>query len=305
MRQFLAFFRLGRLQFLIGGLIFHALGTAIAIFRGAPFDLRIFLWAQAAITATQLSTHYSNDYFDLAADRANPTPTRWSGGSRVLSDGELSPQTALTAAIILSGIALAASLILAMILPDAPLILPLMLIALGLSWGYSAPPVHLHSRGLGELTTAVLVPGITTLVGFYLQRHHFERLPFLAVFPLSCLQFTMLLMIEFPDAEGDRIVGKNTLIVRLGADRAAKLYVASLFLAYAALPLLILIGLPIQAGVLILFTAPYALWQMWRMRHGAYANPAVWNSIAFISVFLLISTALLECLAFALLIGLS
>jgi 1,4-dihydroxy-2-naphthoate octaprenyltransferase len=305
MRQFLAFLRLGRLQFLIGGLIFHALGTAIAIFRGAPFDPRIFLWGQVAITTIQLATHYSNDYFDLAADHANPTPTRWSGGSRVLPDGEILPRTALITAILLSGIALVASLILAANLPDAPLTLPLILLALGLSWGYSAPPVHLHSRGLGELTTAILVPGITTLVGFYIQMHHFEWLPFLAIFPLSCLQFVMLLMIEFPDAAGDRLVGKNTLVVRLGSDRAAKLYIAVLLTAYAALPLLISAGLPIQVGALMLFTAPFALWQMWRMAHGAYANPAAWNSLAFISVFLLTSAALLECLAFALLIGLA
>jgi 1,4-dihydroxy-2-naphthoate octaprenyltransferase len=127
----------------------------------------------------------------------------------------------------------------------------------------------------------------------------------MAIFPLSCLQFAMLLMIEFPDAEGDRLVGKDTLVVRLGADRAAKLYNAVLLIAYAALPFLIWAGLPVQVGILILFTAPFALWQTWRMAHGAYANPAAWNSLAFISVFLLIGTALLECLGFTVLIGLT
>ena len=47
------------------------------------------------MTAAQLMTHYANDYFDLEADRANRTPTRWSGGSRVLPAGVLPPRVAL------------------------------------------------------------------------------------------------------------------------------------------------------------------------------------------------------------------
>ena len=38
------------------------------------------------------------------------------------------------------------------------------------------------------------------------------------------LQVAMLLAIEFPDAEGDRAVGKRTLLVRLGVERTARLY---------------------------------------------------------------------------------
>jgi 1,4-dihydroxy-2-naphthoate octaprenyltransferase len=305
MRGLLAFLRLGRLHFLIGGFVFHALGTAMALYQGALFDPCIFLWGQAAITATQLATHYSNDYFDLAADRANRTPTRWSGGSRVLPENILPPRTALMAAVVLSAISLIIGIILALNLSDAPLVLPMLLLALGLAWAYSAPPCRLHSRGLGELTTAILVPGMTTLVGFYLQSRHFETLPFMAVFPLCCLQFAMLLIIEFPDEAGDRSVGKNTLVVRLGGRRAALLHNAVLFMAYASLPILVLTGLPLQVAAAGLCTAPFALWQGWRMKRGTWGKLTAWNSLSFVGVFLLVSTAILECLAFALLIGLS
>jgi 1,4-dihydroxy-2-naphthoate octaprenyltransferase len=305
MQRILAFLRLGRLHFLIGGFVFHALGTAMALYRGASFDPHIFLWGQAAITATQLATHYSNDYFDLIADRANRTPTRWSGGSRVLPENQLPARTAFIAAIALSVVPLIIGIALEINLPEAPLVLPLILLALGLSWAYSAPPFHLHSRGLGELTTAILVPGITTLVGFYLQSHRFELLPFLVIFPLGCLQFIMLLMIEFPDAEGDRAVGKNTLVVRLGGRRAALLHNTVLFIAYASLPILVLAGLPIQVAVGALCTAPFAGWQIWRMARGAWLRPIDWDSLSFINLFLLIGTAIFELLAFALLISLS
>ena len=78
----------------------YGLGAAVAT-RQHSLDVRAYVWGQAAITATQLMTHYANDYFDLAADRANTTPTQWSGGSRVLAEGALSPRVALWAARVL------------------------------------------------------------------------------------------------------------------------------------------------------------------------------------------------------------
>jgi 1,4-dihydroxy-2-naphthoate octaprenyltransferase len=304
MRPFFAFLRLGRLQLLIGGFVFHALGTAMALYRGAAFDPGVFLWGQAAITSIQLATHFSNEYFDLTADRANPTPTRWSGGSRVLPDGKLPRWSALAAALVCSAIALVAAVTLALNRPSIPLVPCMILLALILSWSYSAPPLHLHSRGLGEFTTALLVPGLTPLLGFYLQSHHLEVFPFLAIFPLCCLQFIMLLMIEFPDEAGDRAVGKNTLVVRLGSNRAARLYNLVLALVYLCLPILLWAGLPSWIAFAVLGTLPFALLQCWRMASGAWAQPAQWNRLAFMSVFLLIAAASLELLAFSILLGL-
>ena len=81
--------RLARPLFLVGGFVFYGLGVAIARYEGAALDVTALLWGQLAVTAAQLMTHFANDTFDLAADRANATPTRWSGGSRVLVEGLL------------------------------------------------------------------------------------------------------------------------------------------------------------------------------------------------------------------------
>ena len=89
-----------------------------------------------------------------------------------------------------------------------------------------------------------LVPGMTPLLGFYLQAGRLESLPLLAVLPLCFLQFAMLLLIEFPDATGDAAVGKRTLVVRLGGAGAARLYAGVLLTGYLIVPALILAGLP-------------------------------------------------------------
>src|SRR5205085_12390091 len=125
-------------------------------------------------------------------------------------------------------------------------------------------------------------------------------LPVLGVLPLCCLQFAMLLTIEFPDAVGDATVGKRTLVVRLGGARAARLLVLLLLAAYAVLPLLVYLGLPARVATGAAASAPIAAWQGWRVWRGAWADAARWNSLGFWAVALLIGTVTAELLAFLL-----
>jgi 1,4-dihydroxy-2-naphthoate polyprenyltransferase len=292
------FFRLGRPLFLLGGFLFYGLGVAIAGYLGQPLQGAALIGGQLAVTTIQLFTHYSNDYFDLAADRANRTPTRWSGGSRILVAGHLPPRLARTTAVILAVTAVAISLVVALAVQPAPLTLPLLLLALLLAWGYSAPPLRLHSTGLGEVVGALLVPGLTPLVGFYLQTGRLTLLPVLAVVPLCCLQFAMLIAIGLPDAAGDAAVGKRTLVVRLGGAAAARLYSATLLVTYALLPLLVRAGLPAAVALAVLAGLPLAFWQAWQMARGAWARPGQWSRLALGSVVLLFGTGMVKLLLF-------
>ncbi|UCC63385.1 MAG: prenyltransferase [Anaerolineae bacterium] len=293
-----AFVRLGRPSFLAGGFLMHGLGVAMALYASAPLNLPALLWGQLAITATQLMVHYSSEFFDQAADRANPTPTRWAGGSRVLTDGHLPPEVALATAIVLGGLALAAALVLALAVRPGLLTLGLLLLALLLGWGYSTPPLRIDARGLGELTVAFLVPGLTPFVGFYLQAGTVKPLPLLAVLPLCCLQVATQLTTEFPDATGDAATGKRTLVVRLGSPGAARLHNLVLLAAYGLLPLLVPAGLPPLVAIAACLSAPVALWQAWRVGRGAWTDPARWDSLAFWGIGLLMGTAAAETLAF-------
>jgi 1,4-dihydroxy-2-naphthoate octaprenyltransferase len=290
--RILAFIKLGRPQFLVGGFVLYGLGAATAAVAGhVAVDWPLYFWGQLVITMTQLMTHYANDYFDLEADRANATPTRWSGGSRVLPGGALSPRVALVAALVLATGALVAAVTLATRVPGAPLVLPLALAMIALSWAYSAPPLRLHSRGVGELTTAVVVTLLTPLFGYYVQARALGPALFLAVVPLCGLQFAMLLAIEFPDAAGDAAGGKRTLVVRRGAAFAARLYAIVVAASFVALPVLAWAGLPGRVAAAAALLAPIGLWQAARAARGAFRDPARWESLAFWSVAQLISTA--------------
>jgi len=302
LRQVGAFVRLGRPLFLVGGLVFYGLGAAIATYAGGgrAIDWRRYVWGQIAVTAAHLMTHYCNDYFDFHADQANATPTRWSGGSRVLPAGELPRAAALVAALVLAVVSCVGTAVLVGYTGAPSTAVGLMAAIVVLSWEYSAPPLRLHSTGWGELTVAVVVSGLVPLTGFYVQTGQWALLPFCAIAPLAGLQFAMLLSIEFPDAAGDAATGKRTLVVRHGAESAARLYEITLIAVYVSFPPLVLVGLPPLVAGCALLTSPLAAWQVLRMHRGAFSDPARWESIAFWSVALLVVTSALEIIGFVL-----
>ena len=293
-RTLVAFVKLGRPHFLVGGFVLYGLGAALAIAGGAALAPVRYLLGQAVVTATQLGTHYANDFFDLAADRANATPTRWSGGSRVLPAGALDPRLALVTAVALYGAAAGAALALAASAPGPAGVLALALAMITLAWAYSAPPLRLCARGLGEAATAAVVTVLVPLFGYRLQAGAVSPVIGLAVVVPAALQFAMLLAIEFPDAAGDAAVGKRTLVVRLGAPAAARLYAAVTIAAFGALPLAALAGLPAEVALAPLALAPVGLWQAWRVARGGYRDPARCESVAFWSVALLVASAIAE-----------
>ena len=93
-----ALIRLARPHFLVGGVVLHGLGVALARGEGRPLDAQSLLWGQLVVTLGQLLTHFSNDYFDLVADQLHPYRPQWSGGSGVLPAGLLPARWALVAA---------------------------------------------------------------------------------------------------------------------------------------------------------------------------------------------------------------
>lgn len=299
MRSVVAFIQLGRPLFLGGGFLLYGLGAAIAAWHGHAIDLHRYALGQLAVTSFQLMTHYANDYFDFEADVANRTPTRWSGGSRVLPRGELPPRVALVAAVVLALVGLATTALLAR--ESGPWATATLLAVLVLAWEYSAPPLRLCASGAGELDTAIVVTVLVPWLGFYLQAPDLLGWHTLAlsIVPLALLQFAMLLAIEFPDASGDAATGKRTLVVRLGAARAARLYAFVTTAAFAWFPLAVGLGLPVRVALAGAVAAPIAIWRVSRLAD--HADPTAFERLTFFAVFLLVATSACQLAAFALL----
>lgn len=291
MTALIAFIKLGRLKFLGGGFILYALGAAIAAAAGHAIELSRYLLGQGAVTAFQLMTHYGNDYFDYDADIANATPTAWSGGSRVLPDGGLPRSAALGGALVFAAIGSALTLLIVLRGAGA-LAAPSLALILVLAWSYSAPPLRLCARGLGELDTAIVVTVLVPWLGFYLQAPDLRGGAQLALtlVPLVALQFAMLLAIEFPDAAGDAVAGKRTLVVELGARTAAQLYVAVTAAAFVwPLVATAAFGLPARVALGLAVPAPIAIWRIGRLAE--HADPTAYERLTFFAVLLVGATS--------------
>jgi 1,4-dihydroxy-2-naphthoate polyprenyltransferase len=103
-----------------------------------------------------------------------------------------------------------------------------------------------------------------------------------AIAPAALLQFAMLLAIEFPDAAGDAATGKRTLVVRLGAPAAAKLYVACTAAAYLWLPIAWRLGVPAIAALFAALPFPVAIWRI--ARAGDYRERSAHERMTFFAV---------------------
>lgn len=231
-RRVVAFVRLARAPFLLGGFAGFALGAAVARFDGYPLDVARYVVAQALVTAFHLMVHFANEYYDQETD-ALTTRTHWSGGSGVLPGGDLPPAVALRAALACAavGIALVAYVVLA-----GQFVVALLAVAVGLlGWIYSAPPARVLARGLGELDTILTVAVLVPLLGYAAFTGRIGVHALIATIPCACAMFAMMLAVEVPDAPADAATGKRTLVVRWGIARAVRIGRASTAAAVMAL----------------------------------------------------------------------
>jgi 1,4-dihydroxy-2-naphthoate polyprenyltransferase len=208
-----ALYALARPMFLGGGVVGFALGALLAWRDGYRIDLAAYAWGQATVLAFHLMVHYANEYYDQATD-AIVVRTPLSGGSGVLVRGEVPPRFALTAARTCAFVG--SALVIHAAFTGAWVVAGLACLAGVLGWAYSAPPIRLVSRGLGECTTAIVVGALVPAVGYASVTGTLVPQVFVVAFPLVLAIIPMMLSVELPDCEADATCGKRTLVVRWG-----------------------------------------------------------------------------------------
>ena len=216
-----------------------------------------FSWPLAVLTlllavATQAGVNVFNDYYDHlnGTDAANVDRLfPFTGGSRFIQNGVMSPRQMLVYALVLFGAVIAGGLWLI-----ATRGIGLFWIGLGgllIGWAYSAPPLKLNSRGLGEVCVAT---GFLLIVvgADFVQRGALSPTPWLIGLPYALLVTNILYVNQFPDRNADLLAGKRHWVVRLEPGVAARGYWLILALAVgmliwlvasARLPMLALISL--------------------------------------------------------------
>ena len=211
------------------------LGIAIAASHGT------FTWWTALLTLVgaffaHLGINVSNDVFDTlsGADEANVNPTQFSGGSRVAVYGLLTVrQLALLSAVLF---AVAGLVGLGLVWITGSLTL-LAIGAAGIVVGlaYTAPPLKLVYRGLGEIAVFCGFGPIMLLGSYVVQTGNLAWEPIVASIPVGILVALILYVNEIPDRAGDAAAGKRTLPVRLAPSTIQRGYLGAACVAFAVI----------------------------------------------------------------------
>ncbi|GAC1299410.1 MAG: prenyltransferase [Vulcanimicrobiaceae bacterium] len=252
-----AFVRLSRLKFLVGGFLGGAFGTAMAAGVTGHVDAIAYACAQGTITAFHLMTHYANDYFDRTFD-ARSIRTPYSGGSGALVDGSLAPRVGLAAALVAAGLGAAGIAALIGVAHTPPAAGIAAAIGFG-AWSYSAPPLRLLGRGLGEIDTAIVVALLVPLCAYAAQGADIGAPSVASTLPGAAAMFAMMLAVEYPDLAADAAGGKRNLVVRYGTASAGRLGLAAAVAVYAGSVLAVAAGAPRAFALFELLTLPVAI----------------------------------------------
>ena len=237
------------------------IATLIPLFIGWIFakdhDLHIYRLLLIVLGSfiVHLVTNLANDYFEHNKETDSGESI---GGSRVIQEGKISPDTMLKA---IAGLYFLAFLIAFIIMFSFNMfvVFPLILFAAFSSFFYVAPPVRYGYHGLGELFVGINM-GPIMVVGTYLViAGRFDWAPLLASLPVGLMVASILYYQSLPDMNTDLAAGKYTLAVKLGKHGAFIGLIVFWILIYISLLTLILTKILSWNGMIFLLSIPVFL----------------------------------------------
>lgn len=249
-----------RAPFFTAVLVPVLLASVMAWQNGYPVQLGYFFLTLIAGIFMHAGTNVINDYADHinGCDARNKEFVRpFTGGSRMIQNGILSPGEVLGGAILFFSISTVLGLIL-VALKGLP-ILYLGLIGTFCGIFYTMPPFNIASRGFGEFIVGLCFGTLMMLGAYYVQAQTFSASIVVASLPVSLLIAGVLYINEFPDYIADRDSGKKHLVVRMGRPRAVKGYAAIFILTYSTILLGVFTKLLTPWVLIALITLPQAL----------------------------------------------
>lgn len=214
-----AWLRVIRVRFLLASVLSVSVALALAARHDGTLDLLHAALTLGGVLALHASVDLLNDYWDhkrgidTAAGR-----TRISGGTGVLPEGLLNPQSVYRAGILflVIGGAVGAYFVTTHGIPIA------------LMLGFAVAAIYFYSTkivnvGLGEFFVAV--KGCMIVLGsFYIQHGSLESDAVLAGVAMGSLSSLVLFVASFPDFEADKAGGRRTLVIMAGKRRASVLF---------------------------------------------------------------------------------
>jgi 1,4-dihydroxy-2-naphthoate polyprenyltransferase len=209
------------------------IGTAAAIERAGELP-RVggFIAALIGSVFIQIGTNLANDYSD--ARRGADTVDRL-GPVRVTASGLVAPRRVLVATWLAFAVAVTAGVYLTVL--AGPVILAIGAVSIAAGILYTGGPRPYGYEGLGELFVFLFFGLVAVNGSYYVQVEELDWLPAGLSVAAGLLATAILVVNNVRDIDTDRRAGKRTLAVRMGRERARRLYVCLVAGAFGVLML--------------------------------------------------------------------
>lgn len=246
-----------RLPFLTGSLIPVILAAALSFLHGSLHTGQLIA-VLIGVGSLHLGANLINDYYDdPGSDRINLHPTPFSGGSRVIQDKLMDAKTVRVMAMGFFVVGTAVGVWLA--LTGRPFVVVIGLMGFLAGYLYSASPVSLMSRGLGEITIFFAFGPLITWGTYYVMTGLLTWQAFTLGIPMGFLIAAVIWINQFPDYEADRDAGKRNWVVRLGRDHSRLIYSVLMLGPYAVVLYWVLTQQGSWPYLAVILTIPIAL----------------------------------------------
>ena len=174
----------------------------------------------------QIAVNYSNDY----SDGIRGTDDNRVGPIRLVASGLATARSVKRAALASFGVAaLFGTLLAARVSWWLLLVGAICILA---AWTYTGGKRPYGYSGFGEISVFLFFGVVATVGSYVLQSHRVTWQSILVSLPVGALACSLLAINNLRDLPKDSLVGKRTLAVRLGEDRARQFLVALLVSAH-------------------------------------------------------------------------
>ena len=277
-------------------------GTLLAVLITGSFELLNFIVVLIMGICLHIATNVYNDIYDTkqGTDKINVHRNEFSGGSGVLvNHPELFPKMFSLARLGLLG-ALSTTFILYFLVHEQFQIYLILLFLLSTFFSkyYTAEPVKLAYRGLGEFFVWFAFGPMAILVAAVSQNVGFEKIIVVAMPITGISTLSILLIGQMIDLEADKATGKLGVAARLGNKTTSNIYmIVQILLCLNILFLSILYIDKIWPILISLFPYVFLLPKILRIIIPNYDKPEFLKSAAKLNVLLHLSFSLLLILS--------
>lgn len=222
MKKWIKAARLRTLPLSVSGII---LGSACA-YQAVPSHSKFLLIFGLCLLTTlffQVLSNYANDYGDAVKGTDNENRV---GPQRAIQSGEITKAAMKKAIIITSILGMISSVAVVYFsfgkenFVQAIIYLVLAVACIGAAIKYTVGSSAYGYRGLGDVFVFVFFGLVSTLGSYYLYTHSLDIKVLFPAFAVGFLSTAVLNMNNMRDIENDAAMNKNTLVVKMGYQKA-------------------------------------------------------------------------------------